>query len=301
MLTFLFWNMGGELTSDAPSAKVKARNNLLTEILANLTRRHTVDILMVAEWPISLATILTSINAKNPVKFRAPDENSLCERVAIFPRTTIWRMSRRGLPESRYYTVRRVELLPDTREEFLLVVAHLGSKLRKSDASQLAAVPGVNLEIRKAEKKREHQRTVVVGDLNLNPFEDAMVVAEGYNCVMTREIALRENRRVDGVAHPFFYNPMWSCFGDSTHEDFPPGHADHEPPGTCYFKSGESRWHYWNILDQLLLRPALIPKFRHKDLRILTSDGTTQFLDGRGIPDGSRVSDHLPLLFSLNI
>lgn len=297
MLTFLFWNMGGKLPKKTPAKKVAERDNHLNEIIGNLTRRHAVDILMIAEWPIPLSDILKSINRNNPIPFKEPDPNSLCERVAIFPRSTVASLSR--VAESARFTLRRVRVMPATRPSFLLLVAHLASKLYLSEGSQTAQAPGFNLEIRKAESNQ--RRTIVVGDLNMNPFDDAMVIAEGFNAVMTREIALRGSRVVDGIAHPYFYNPMWSCFGDSTHEEFPPKHANHEPPGTCYFGSQESRWHYWNMLDQVLIRPELVSVFRNKDLRILTSDGTTTFLTDRGLPDEFGVSDHLPLLFSLSI
>ncbi|MGL4553698.1 MAG: hypothetical protein ACRC33_21250, partial [Gemmataceae bacterium] len=175
------------------------------------------------------------------------------------------------------------------------------SKLYRSDDSQTLAAPVFSPVIRRAEKRVAHERTVLVGDLNLNPFDPAMVGAEGLNAVMTRDLALNEVRVVDGQSYPFFYNPMWSHFGDSGHDIRPPGHADHEPPGTCYYSARESRWYYWNMLDQVLLRPTLLSRFDDRDLKVLTTDGTTSFLTARGLPDASEVSDHLPLWFGLNI
>src|SRR5207245_11544049 len=94
-----------------------------------------------------------------------------------------------GEPEPSRYTGRRARL--PARQEFLLVVTHLGSKGRKSDASQTLAAPVFNEVIRRVEGRAGHSRTVLVGDLNLQPFDPAMVGAEGFNAVMTKELALR--------------------------------------------------------------------------------------------------------------
>jgi hypothetical protein len=135
----------------------------------------------------------------------------------------------------------------------------------------------------------------------MNPFETGVVSAEGLNAVMSREVAGRGSRRVDFKDHPFFYNPMWSIFGDSTHEQFPPGSERHEPPGTCYYPSSRSKWFFWNMFDQLLLRPSLLDSFRNESLRVLVTDGVTSFLTDRGLPDRVAISGHLPLLFELDI
>jgi hypothetical protein len=94
---------------------------------------------------------------------------------------------------------------------------------------------------------------------------------------------------------------MWGHFGDSTHELYPPGHQDHEPPGTCYYPARESKWYYWNMLDQVLLRPGLLPYFKNSDLKILTTDGQVNLLNQRGLPDRGQFSDHLPVVFRLEL
>src|SRR5438477_507279 len=80
-----------------------------------------------------------------------------------------------------------------------------------------------------------------------------------------------------------------------------PGTAGHEPPGTCYYRAAESKWYYWNMFDQVLLRPGLLPYFKNQDLKILTTDGANSFLNKRGLPDRSRASDHLPIFFRLHV
>jgi hypothetical protein len=82
----------------------------------------------------------------------------------------------------------------------------------------------ISEEIRRVETSVGHSRTVVVGDLNMNPFEDGMISADGFHAVMTSEIANKQPRSIQGNQYPFFYNPMWGRFGDNSEG----------PPGTFY-------------------------------------------------------------------
>jgi hypothetical protein len=299
MLTILFWNMGGVLPAGTDPQVADQQKDRLLSAVGNLVRRHEVDLLLVAECPVGQEEMLGSINKENTTPFQKPDPRSMCDRVKIYSRFPARFLSLFAGSESARYTCRHLRL-PD-KPEILLFVVHLGSKLYKSDESQTLAAPRFHQVIRLAERRARHERTILVGDFNLNPFDPAMVGAEGLNAVMTRELALRKTRTVDALQYPFFYNPMWGLFGDATHEIYPPGHADHEPPGTCYFPARESRWYYWNMLDQVLLRPTLLPMFRNRDLRVLTTDGYTSFLHQTGLPDRENFSDHLPLLFHLHL
>lgn len=300
MLTFLFWNLGsaratlGEIDSE--------RWNRLKTSLGRLTRLYRVDLLILAESPIPPDDLLRELNQPHSnaggSKFRAPNPQSTCKRISIFPRFSNKFL---GLAhESAYYSGRIIRL-PNPQPEILLFAVHFRSKLFKSESSQMLSLPGFSDIIRKRENERNHRRTIIVGDFNMNPFEAGVVGAEGLNAVMARTIARKRSRIVEKVSYPFFYNPMWSHFGDSSHEARPPGTPDHEPPGTCYYPARESRWYYWNMFDQVLLRPALLPWFKNQDLKILVGDGTISFIDNDGIPDRDNVSDHLPLLFSLDI
>jgi hypothetical protein len=55
------------------------------------------------------------------------------------------------------------------------------------------------------------------------------------------------------------------------------------------------------MFDQVLVRPALLPFFSVGDPRILVTDGKTPLITDRGRPERAAISDHLPLLFHLNI
>jgi hypothetical protein len=108
---------------------------------------------------------------------------------------------------------------------------------------------------------------------------------------MDRKIAMRGSRTILERRYPFFYNPMWGLLGDATEG----------PPGTYYFERAEHDMFFWNMFDQVLIRPDLLPYFRNEDLKILTEDGSMSFLSRKGLPDASMASDHLPLLFKLHL
>lgn len=304
MLTFFFWNMGGEGHKRSPD-EVKteaAREQRLLAVLRNVAEARDADVVMLAECPVPAARVWDELNRgttrPRSMWFRDTDSTSLCDRVLIFPRFPGRFLTKRS--EGARYTGRHLKL-PDPRPSVNLFVVHFGSKRNKSEASQTLAAPVFSQTVRELEKKSKHDRTILVGDFNMNPFEDGVVGAEGLNAAMTRHVVEKESRVVDGKPYPFFYNPMWSFFGDSTHAEHPPSSSTHEPPGTCYYPAGESRWHYWNIFDQVLLRPSLLPYFNNSDLEIVTGDGETRLIDGNGLPARDALSDHLPILFRLNV
>ena len=84
---------------------------------------------------------------------------------------------------------------------------------------------------------------------------------------------------------------MWGYLGD----------ISDGPPGTYYYDSGMQVNLYWNMFDQVLIRPELLDVFEVEGLRILTDAGGKSLLAGSGKPDVSIGSDHLPILFKLNI
>ncbi len=270
MITFLFWNLN---------------KKPLEAIVTNFARQHEVDVLMLAECEIPPQVMLKALNQEK-TQFHFTSD-SLCKKVDIYTR-----FSRKFLKprfETDRITIRRLTL--PTRTEILLAVVHFPSKLHYSNESQTVECTVLSENIRQVEQKVGHSRTVVIGDLNMNPFESGLVAAAGLNAVMTREIALRQTRTVQSRQYPFFYNPMWGHFGDTAEG----------PPGTYYYARSEQVTFFWNIFDQVLLRPDLIPFFQNNSLKILSTDGSTSFLSERGLPNASIVSDHLPILFRLAV
>jgi hypothetical protein len=250
-----------------------------------LALQYQVDVLILAECTIEPAVMLNTLNQKNRPNFHLTTSN--CDRIVIYTRFPSKFL--RPLKETSRISIRRLTLPAQT--EVLLVAVHLPSRYRwerddlRGECAELASL------VREVEERVGHTRTVLVGDLNADPFEDGLVEATGLHAVMTREVALREQRTIQSRQYPFFYNPMWGYFGDAT-----PG-----PPGTYYYPGTGHVEYFWHIFDQVLVRPQLLDCFRNEHLKILTSDGDLSFLTARGLPDKAYVSDHLPILFTLDL
>lgn len=271
MITFLFWNI---------------YRKPLQETVAALVNEHSVDVLMLAECNVPSGNLLVSLNRGNEWKFHLPENER--HRLVVYTRFSRQFLVTIGDDHPRF-TLRRLAL--PGKPDLLLVIAHSPSKRNWKEKSQHSECLELARRIREVEEEIGHTRTILVGDLNMNPFEGGVIAANGLNAVMTRDIALRGSRVVQTRRYPFFYNPMWGLFGD----------ANEGPPGTYYFEHAEHDVLFWNMFDQVLLRPDLLPFFRNDDLKILTGIGSASFLSAKGLPNGSVVSDHLPVLFKLHL
>lgn len=272
MTTFLFWNTS---------------KKALEEKVINLVKRHDVDVLMLVESTAATATMLERLNEGGPARFHLTESFSDNPDILIY--TAFPREFTRPLFDSSRLTIRTLSL--PGQLEILLAVAHLPSKLYWSEASQNMECVEVARAIRVAEENAGHTRTVLTGDLNMNPFEEGVVGAAGLHAVMSRTVASKKFRTIQKRQYPFFYNPMWGEFGD----------ANDSPSGTYYYERAEHIQFFWNMFDQVLIRPQLLPHFKRDKLRILRGDGSTSFLDKKGVPDKATASDHLPLLFQLTL
>ena len=252
------------------------------QAVADLADAHAVDVVVLAELRNDPAEVLLALNSGRG-GFHFP--LGLSSYVRIF-----CRFSREFLApvfESERISIRRL-MLP-ARSELLIAAVHLPSKLHWSSESQAFECAELARRIASEEDRAGHGRTILLGDFNMNPFEFGLVAAGGLNAVMSREIASRSTRIVQGQEYRFFYNPMWAHFGD----------AQTATAGSYYYDSAEHVNYFWNVFDQVLLRPELAEGFDPGKLKILTSVGSRTLVRSDGRPDAGNSSDHLPILFEL--
>ncbi len=254
--------------------------------MANLARRHEIDVIMLAECEIAAPDLLMELNKVGSEYHYVPQIG--CSKIRLFTRFPGDFVP--AVYEEERLTVRHLQLPGST--DILLAAIHFPSKLYWSAESQAFECARLANSLRQVEGSVGHSRTVLVGDLNMNPFEAGIVGAYGLHAVMTRGVARNHSRVVQGREYPYFYNPMWSFFGDNS-----PG-----PPGTHYYYGSEHVVFFWNMFDQVMLRPDLLDRFDKASLEILESDGDAQFLTKRSeIPNKTGASDHLPIIFALDL
>lgn len=269
MISFLFWNLNGRP---------------LQRRVANIVREHEVDVVVLAECDASSHVWLEAINEAQQCDYN--EGIRLLETIAVYTR-----LSQRTLEENPELRLSAHQLFLPSGDDILCVATHLPSKLYWRDASQSHLCTQLAARIGRLEEQLGHSRTILVGDLNMNPFEPGLVSSYGLHATMARQVAERQTRTVLGQDYPFFYNPMWGYFGD----------ALDGPPGTYYYSRAEPVNYFWNIFDQVLLRPSLLGRFENNRLRILDSDGASSLLTTQGLPDSVGASDHLPIVFAFHL
>jgi exonuclease III len=266
-MRFLFWNLNKR---DIPG------------FVRNVARESDADVLILAECRTPPAELLQTLNDVLPHYQFAPGN---CGHLLFFTRFDAHFL--KLAIESHRVSIRRL-VLPG-RQTILIVGAHLPAKVSFSDESQIFESVCLSQMIDQVEASEGHHRTILLGDLNMNPFEAGMVGARGgLNAVMSRRIAARGHRVVQKEKYNFFYNPMWSHLGDRA-----------ESGGTFYYDHAEPVCYFWNMYDQVLVRPELLEGFAPESVRILTEVRNISLLQN-GRPDTGMASDHLPVLLELD-
>ncbi len=268
MPRFVFWNI---------------KRKPLYDRVARIAVNDRADLVALAECPLEVGRFERALNES-----KVPTWNAISE-----PKHGLQLFIRSGsglrlapLLTDRHWLI--FSLRTENHPEMLVVVAHLRSQLHHRFPDRALELRRLVADINRAERDREHSRTVLVGDLNLDPYSELIVQSDTLHSVMTKSLANRETRTVQ--AHPserIFYNPMWGLLGDRT-----PG-----PPGTYHRSPSGVVCYHWHLFDQVLLRSGLGDNL--VELKIIETDGERSLLTNNGLPDQGNASDHLPIFFHL--
>jgi hypothetical protein len=267
MVAFLFWNV-----ADRPAL----------DLIATACNANRVDLLVLAECNRDTGAILHALNEGR--------SESFFEEVLPVPRwvrlfsSLPTRTVRRAFDGPRFSIVR---LRPPLGLELLVVAAHLQSKLYNSPDEQYFGARDLRNRITEWEGHAGHANAIIIGDLNMNPFDRGMLAADGLHAVMSKSIAGQMSRRFRNERWDFFYNPMWSRLGDESTG----------PPGTYFRRDTGLESLFWNTFDQVLLRPSLLPFYRAEQVRVISEIGEHVLANDQGIH--AATGDHLPIFVEL--
>ncbi len=262
------------------------RNESVDKIVAEYAITNCIDFLVLFESKFNPVDFLLKLNLKK-TKFYYYKSNA-ASWLQIF--TTFSNTLLEDVCDD--FRITGKEFSSPLGEKINMIFLHFPSKLNFDEADQDAQAAEVKLFIDEMEFRTGHENTIVIGDFNMNPFQKGMIQTTGLHSTFDKAIALQENRIVKDKTYKYFYNPMWSFYGD---------YGKGVVNGSYYLRSSKPICYFWNIFDQVLLRPYFIDlKFDESSLRIVESFGSINLLKKNGVIN-QKISDHLPIEFDLNI
>ncbi len=261
----------------------------LSDLIVSLVLENQLDIICLAE--ITEATVLSFLQKINlqgsPNKYI---QVSCCKDkltlITSYP--ALMFEDKSDLYSSVRYVAHNIKT---PKVKLNLISVHLHAKSRWSADDLSGACTALSINIQKIEEETNCTNTILIGDFNMNPFENGMVSANGLNTVSDLNDAFKKRGRiVDNVFYKYFYNPMWNFFGDFK-----------EPLGTYYYRSPGHISHEWHIYDQVIFRPIMKPYLDKKYIQIVTKIGLYSLTKQSNRPDAKNYSDHLPIIFTLKL
>lgn len=198
-------------------------------------------------------------------------------------------------------------LTVNTKKDFFLVGVHLNSKTGIDEKTQLLLNHKASQEIHDF-FQANHNRAIIVGDFNHNPFEPILNSSITFNSISNREITKRLGYRTHlRTRKVLFYNPMWNFIGD---HDFQTNQERFN--GTYFFREDQHKTIdqlHWNLLDQVLVSEPIIDTINPQDIQIISeyNNGTqninlahNSFFASTKSYLNPDYSDHLPIKFSID-
>ena len=264
MTRIIFWN-------------VNKKN--LTSFVCSISTSTNADVVVLAENSVPSEETLLALQENVSRDFYFPKVISKSDnRFHCFCRNP--RLDLSETHQSGRTSVRRLLI---GRHQTLLVLVH-GIDIRNYDAEarqEYAHLLAQDLRFLQVEKN--NSKLILLGDFNMNPFERGMNLASGLNAMMTKTCVESGFRTHLGNRYDFYYNPMWSLFGDNSDG----------PAGTIYDTSSQGPYG-WSMFDQVIIHHSIVGLF--DSVKILTEAGTVSLMSSKGRPNASNASDHFPIL-----
>lgn len=251
------------------------QNKNINTVLSELIIENNASIIILAEYSAKIDDLITLLSSYGII-MRQYD--SCCERIKLLGSLDCVELRL----DDNHYTIQIIN------NKDILCCVHLNSKLHTGhEGYREILIDRIVHDLQTIEQEIGTENSMVVGDFNINPYEASCIDARYFHSIPVCSEAERRSRTVAGTEYFMFYNPMWNLLGDFQ-----------KPYGTYYYNESGTQNTYWNIFDQVILRPALKERFLKDSLKILTETETRYLLDSSGHPD-KNISDHLPIIFEI--
>ena len=261
-MKYLFWNT--------------YKNKNINSILCDLIVENEISVVVLAEYSANVDELLDLLRIEG---FSMREIPSMCERIRIIGASGI------SIEPHLQTDKASIQII---NNNIILCGVHLNSQIYSAneDAREIY-IERIICDILSEEKELCTKKTIIVGDLNINPYDEGCLSARYFHGIPIFEETTRESRTISGKEFYMFYNPMWNFLGDFK-----------EPYGTYYHNSSNAINSYWNVYDQVIIRPILRKQFIDDSLKILTKTTKNSLLDKKKHPN-CEISDHLPITFEI--
>ncbi len=251
-------------------------NERINQALCDIIWENRINYVVLAEYAAEIGDLLARLSANN-VQMKQYLSTG-CEKVVLIGDID---NTEPGFQSERF----SIQIVA---EKLILCAVHLPSNvLSGGHDRRRIVIQKVVEEIERTEAELGTKKTIIVGDLNEDPYDEGCLSADHFHGLPCKEDTIREKRTVEGRPFSMFYNPMWNFFGDFSF-----------PPGTYYYNGSDVKNSFWHIYDQVLLRPCLRDYFSEKSLKIVTQSGIESLVDKNNHPN-KEYSDHLPIVFEI--
>lgn len=251
------------------------KNESINTVINEIVLEYDISLIVLAEY-VADADELISTMLKNGIVLKQYEK--ICERITIFG--TLKNLEPKF--DDGHSTIKVIN------NKDILCCIHLNSKIYGDNENQRNILINRFIsEIQRVEKELNTENTIIVGDLNINPFDSSCIDARYIHGIPIFEDADRRKRKILEETFYMFYNPMWNFLGDFT-----------KPYGTYYHSGNDTVNTFWNIYDQVIIRPAMRKRFVDSSLKIITRTEKRFLLDANGHPN-KNISDHLPIIFEI--
>ena len=262
-MKILFWN---------------THNNIeINKILSELIIENQVNITALVEHKANVNELLRDLDAKGVRMIEYPTIG--CNNIKIIGDKPLVTPG----PQNDCYSIQIMQ------KQYILCCVHLPSQIyTNNEGAREIKISTIVEDIEKMELLNNTDKTIIVGDLNINPFDHGCIDANLFHSLPYFEIARKTTRSVASKKFKMFYNPMWRFFGDNN-----------SPAGTHFYNGSRIDNIFWHIYDQVMVRPCLRNDFIDESLKIITKTSRFLLSDIAGHPDKQKASDHFPIVFEI--
>ncbi|MTI89034.1 MAG: hypothetical protein FH748_13840 [Balneolaceae bacterium] len=171
--------------------------------------------------------------------------------------------------------------------KIIICSVHFLAKNKDPDVQKRIVEKTIN-EINESLNSYDSNNKIIIGDFNIEPFDDSMLNIYNFNSVSSIEHRSKLYKTYQDVDYDIYYNPFFSYHGD----------LSAGPPGT-YFYEKETQTQPWYIFDQALINSKFLNNIDTKECNVLEKLNGIGLTKKSGRPK-TDYSDHLPIKIKIN-